>query len=121
MIVVYDLLYDLLAIALLLKLLWDAELSLLPWGLIAAGVVGTPFLLGIGRRRGATVLRIGVGAAGLILFLARISSLEQGIYIGMLSISVSAYIFARLMRKPLHILIGVCIIVIVILYLIHVV
>ena len=60
----YDLLYDLLILSLILKLLWDADLSSLSRGLVAFGVVGAPFLLGMVGRRGLTavrVVRLGVG------------------------------------------------------------
>lgn len=51
-----DLLYDLLVISLILKLLWDRDVSLLPRGLLVVGVVGLPFLLGIGGRKGITAV-----------------------------------------------------------------
>ena len=117
----YDLLYDLLVISLILKLLWDADISSLPRGLIAVGIVGVPFLLGIGGRRGLTAIRIGVGATGLTIFLACLSPQNRTVYFTMLAVSSMVYLWSRLARKALSLIIAAFIVTMVILYLVYVV
>jgi len=112
-----DLLYDLLIISLFLKLLWDRDVSLLPRGLVAAGVVGLPFLLGIGGRKGITIIRIGMSITSLIIFLTYLPPESRVLYYTMLSISALVYLWSRLARKALSILIAALIVVFILLYL----
>lgn len=113
---IYDLVYDMLALALFLKLLWDTKLATPPHLLFLIGVFAIPFLLGTGWRFGsiAWALRIGIGIAGLILFIGCLSSFNRTFYYASFFISIMVYCWARIIRRNLYILIGLIIIVIVI-------
>lgn len=116
----HGLVFDLLALALLLKLLWDAELRLLPRVMIVAAVVGDPFLLGIGGHSGLMSLRVGVGMASLALFLASHPLQTRSTYLIILAVSLLVYFWTRLARRTLSRFAAAFVVIILILYLLRI-
>lgn len=92
-------LYDLLVVALLAKLVCEvATAKMSPWQWGAFWLLSLPFLLGLSRETG--LLRNGVAAVGLAVFLIALA--EKGAdaaFTGFLGFAVMAYLLGRWARQ----------------------
>lgn len=113
---------DILILVSCAKLLWDAVVAkTLGWEWFAIGMVGLPFLLGLGGRGTNVALREGVAIAGLIIFFSILSiNGFQFLFIALLCIGLLFYLYGRTARRTFRsTLVAIVIFAIIIIFLIR--
>jgi hypothetical protein len=95
---------DILLMALIMKLLWEAYTSkTLPRELFMIGTFALPLLWGMGGKVAGRIMREGVAIAGLLIFLNSLSANGfKGFYIAFICMGVLLYMFGRLARRSLR-------------------
>lgn len=93
---------DLLVLAACIKLLWDAVVvaKTLEWEWFAIGMVGLPFLLGIGGKSANKAIKDGVAIASLLIFFSILSiSGLQSLFVALLGLGLLLYLFGRFAKR----------------------